>query len=197
MTIQREFVYECLKRLRTLIIVMILAGIVTYLINPNIQELIGSVDGAVSSSIDRTTQWNQFVSYITHNGISVPIQMFLFALIPVPFIYWLQPMLTALLPGILFGIVFRYSVTKGWIIVLSALPHAMLELLAYSVMLVVLSNVNRWVRSKMFKRTGNEETFTYVLKRIVITYLILVIPLIVIAAFCETYVANWIMGMLS
>lgn len=193
----REFLHECLKRMMVLVGIMFVAGLVIYLINPNIYELIESADSVVSRSIDKTTQWNQFASYITQNGIGVPSQMFLFALIPVPFIYWLQPVATALLPGILFGIVFRYSFDKGVLIVLSALPHALLELLAYSVLLVVLSNVNHWVCCKVFKRTGHEESFSYVLKKVIVSYVVLVIPLIIVAAFFETYIADWITASLS
>lgn len=193
----REFIYECLKRLVVLVGIMMVAGLVTYLVNPNIQELIGSVEPAVSRSIDKTTQWNQFVAYITHNGFSVPIQMFAFALIPVPFLYWLQPMATALLPGILFGIILRYSFDTGGVVVLSALPHTLLELLAYSALLVVLANLNHWVRSKVFKRTGNKETFVNVLKSVIFAYMVFVVPLIICAAFFETYVADWISNILS
>lgn len=193
----REFTYEWLKRLVVLVGIMMVAGLVTYLINPNIQELIGSVEPAVSRSIDKTTQWNQFVAYITHNGFSVPIQMFAFALIPVPLLYWLQPMATALLPGVLFGIILRYSFDTGVVLVLSALPHTLLELLAYSTLLVVLANLNHWVRSKVFKRTGNKETFVYVLKSVIFAYMVFVVPLIICAAFFETYVADWISNILS
>lgn len=168
-----------------------------YIINPNFSDTLNSVSSNVSKSVSQKSGLNLVVAYIFNNGFKVPIGMLIFSIIPIRFLYWIQPLFTAILPGILFGIAFRYSVAKAFILLISSLPHMLLELLAYCVWMVALDQLNKWIRYKISKKKQTNTKFLDEFKVLLISYVKYVIPLIVIAAFTETYVADWISHILS
>ena len=73
----------------------------------------------------------------------------------------------------------------------------LLELLAYCVWIVVLDQLNKWIRYKISRKKQTNTQLFDEFKLILISYVKYVIPLIVIAAFTETYVADWISHILS
>ena len=190
-------VFKPVKYLSILMIVIIISAVITYIINPNFSDTLNSVSSNVSKSVSQKSGLNLVVAYIFNNGFKVPIGMLIFSIIPIRFLYWIQPLFTAILPGILFGIVFRYSVAKAFILLISSLPHMLLELLAYCVWMVALDQLNKWIRYKISKKKQTNTKFLDEFKVLLISYVKYVIPLIVIAAFTETYVADWISHILS
>lgn len=190
-------VFKPVKYLSILMIVIIISAVITYIINPNFSDTLNSVSSNVSKSVSQKSGLNLVVAYIFNNGFKVPIGMLIFSIIPIRFLYWIQPLFTAILPGILFGIAFRYSVAKAFIILISSLPHMLLELLAYCVWMVALDQLNKWIRYKISKKKQTNTKFLDEFKVLLISYVKYVIPLIVIAAFTETYVADWISHILS
>ena len=185
-------VFKPVKYLSILMIVIIISAVITYIINPNFSDTLNSVSSNVSKSVSQKSGLNLVVAYIFNNGFKVPIGMLIFSIIPIRFLYWIQPLFTAILPGILFGIVFRYSVAKAFILLISSLPHMLLELLAYCVWMVALDQLNKWIRYKISKKKQTNTKFLDEFKVLLTSYVKYVIPLIVIAAFTETYVADWI-----
>ena len=123
--------------------------------------------------------------------------MLILSIIPIRFLYWIQPLFTAILPGILFGIAFRYSVAKAFIILISSIPHMLLEIFAFCLWMVALDRFNKWIRYKISRKKQTSTKLFYEFKLILISYVKYVLPLIVIAAFTETYVADWISHILS
>ncbi|AXN66715.1 hypothetical protein A7U61_12530 [Lactococcus lactis] len=190
-------VFKPVKYLSILMIVIIISAVITYIINPNFSDTLNSVSSNVSKSVSQKSGLNLVVAYIFNNGFKVPIGMLIFSIIPIRFLYWIQPLFTAILPGILFGIAFRYSVAKAFILLISSLPHMLLELLAYCVWMVALDQLNKWIRYKISKKKQTNTKFLDEFKVLLISYVKYVIPLIVIAAFTETYVADWISHILS
>ena len=190
-------VFKTAKYLSIMMVVIIISAVITYIINPNFSDTLNSVSSNVSKSVSQKSGLNLVVAYIFNNGFKVPIGMLIFSIIPIRFLYWIQPLFTAILPGILFGIAFRYSVAKAFIILISSLPHMLLELLAYCVWIVVLDQLNKWIRYKISRKKQTSTKLFYEFKLILISYVKYVLPLIVIAAFTETYVADWISRILS
>ncbi|KGH33011.1 stage II sporulation protein M [Lactococcus cremoris] len=190
-------VFKPVKYLGILMIVIIISAVITYIINPNFSDTLNSVSSNVSKSVSQKSGLNLVVAYIFNNGFKVPIGMLIFSIIPIRFLYWIQPLFTAILPGILFGIAFRYSVAKAFILLISSLPHMLLELLAYCVWMVALDQLNKWIRYKISKKKQTNTKFLDEFKVLLTSYVKYVIPLIVIAAFTETYVADWISHILS
>lgn len=190
-------VFKPIKYLSIIMLVVIISAVITYIVNPNFSDTLNSVSSNISKSVSQKSGLNLVVAYIFNNGFKVPMGMLIFSIIPLRFLYWIQPLFTAILPGILFGIAFRYSVAKAFIILISSLPHILLEIFAFCLWMVALDRFNKWMRYKISrKKQTNTELFDE-FKLILISYVKYVIPLIVIAAFTETYVADWISHILS
>lgn len=189
--------FKPIKYLGILTVVIVISAVITYIINPNFSDTLNSVSSNVPKSVSQKSGLQLVVAYIFNNGFKVPIGMLILSIIPIRFLYWIQPLFTVILPGILFGIVFRYSLAKAFIILISSLPHMLLEIFAFCVWMVALDRFNKWIRYKISRKKQTNTKLFYEFKLILISYVKYVIPLIVIAAFTETYVADWISHILS
>ena len=189
--------FKPIKYLGILTVVIVISAVITYIINPNLSDTLNSVSSNVPKSVSQKSGLQLVVAYIFNNGFKVPIGMLILSIIPIRFLYWIQPQTTVILPGILFGIVFRYSLAKGFVILISSLPHMLFEVFAFCVWMVALDQFNKWIRYKISKKKSADTNLLKELKLLLSPYLKYVLPLIVIAAFTETYVADWISHILS
>ena len=190
-------VFKPIKYLSIIMLVVIISAVITYIVNPNFSDTLNSVPSNISKSVSQKSGLNLVVAYIFNNGFKVPMGMLFFSIIPIRFLYWIQPLFTAILPGILFGIAFRYSVAKAFIILISSLPHMLLEIFAFCLWMVALDRFNKWIRYKISRKKSANTNLLKELKLLLSPYIKYVLPLIVIAAFTETYVADWISRILS
>ncbi|WNO25719.1 stage II sporulation protein M [Lactococcus lactis] len=190
-------VFKPIKYLSIIMLVVIISAVITYIVNPNFSDTLNSVSSNISKSVSQKSGLNLVVAYIFNNGFKVPMGMLFFSIIPVRFLYWIQPLFTAILPGILFGIAFRYSVAKAFIILISSLPHMLLEIFAFCLWMVALDRFNKWIRYKISRKKSANTNLLKELKLLLSPYIKYVLPLMVIAAFTETYVADWISHILS
>ncbi|PQG58631.1 stage II sporulation protein M [Enterococcus faecium] len=184
--------FKPIKYLGILTVVIVISAVITYIINPNLSDTLNSVSSNVPKSVSQKSGLQLVVAYIFNNGFKVPIGMLILSIIPIRFLYWIQPLFTVILPGILFGIVFRYSLAKGFVILISSLPHMLFEIFAFCVWMVALDQFNKWIRYKISKKKSADTNLLKELKLLLSPYIKYVLPLIVIAAFTETYVADWI-----
>ena len=189
--------FKPIKYLGILMVVIVISAVITYIINPNLSDTLNSVSSNVPKSVSQKSGLQLVVAYIFNNGFKVPIGMLILSIIPIRFLYWIQPQTTVILPGILFGIVFRYSLAKGFVILISSLPHMLFEVFAFCVWMVALDQFNKWIRYKISKKKSADTNLLKELKLLLSPYIKYVLPLIVIAAFTETYVADWISHILS
>lgn len=189
--------FKPIKYLGILTVVIVISAVITYIINPNLSDTLNSVSSNVPKSVSQKSGLQLVVAYIFNNGFKVPIGMLILSIIPIRFLYWIQPLFTVILPGILFGIVFRYSLAKGFVILISSLPHMLFEVFAFCVWMVALDQFNKWIRYKISKKKSADINLLKELKLLLSPYIKYVLPLIVIAAFTETYVADWISHILS
>ena len=189
--------FKPIKYLGILMVVIVISAVITYIINPNLSDTLNSVSSNVPKSVSQKSGLQKVVAYIFNNGFKVPIGMLILSIIPIRFLYWIQPLFTVILPGILFGIVFRYSLAKGFVILISSLPHMLFEVFAFCVWMVALDQFNKWIRYKISKKKSANTNLLKELKLLLSPYIKYVLPLIVIAAFTETYVADWISHILS
>ena len=189
--------FKPIKYLGILTVVIVISAVITYIINPNLSDTLNSVSSNVPKSVSQKSGLQLVVAYIFNNGFKVPIGMLILSIIPIRFLYWIQPQTTVILPGILFGIVFRYSLAKGFVILISSLPHMLFEVFAFCVWMVALDQFNKWIRYKISKKKSADTNLLKELKLLLSPYIKYVLPLIVIAAFTETYVADWISHILS
>ncbi|GAB6636637.1 stage II sporulation protein M [Streptococcus uberis] len=189
--------FKPIKYLGILTVVIVISAVITYIINPNLSDTLNSVSSNVPKSVSQKSGLQLVVAYIFNNGFKVPIGMLILSIIPIRFLYWIQPLFTVILPGILFGIVFRYSLAKAFIILISSLPHMLLEIFAFCLWMVALDRFNKWIRYKISRKKSANTNLLKELKLLLSPYIKYVLPLIVIAAFTETYVADWISHILS
>ena len=189
--------FKPIKYLGILTVVIVISAVITYIINPNLSDTLNSVSSNVPKSVSQKSGLQLVVAYIFNNGFKVPIGMLILSIIPIRFLYWIQPLFTVILPGILFGIVFRYSLAKGFVILISSLPHMLFEVFAFCVWMVALDQFNKWIRYKISKKKSADTNLLKELKLLLSPYIKYVLPLMVIAAFTETYVADWISNILS
>src|SRR5699024_1801977 len=108
-----------------------------------------------------------------------PFQMFILSLIPIQFLYFLNIIITVFLPGVLYGISLQESFGKGLSLIVSSVPHYVFEIFAFSLFAAIL-----------FKFNKSKQYFIKNLLDVVKTYVIFVLPIIIIAAFLETYIAD-------
>lgn len=189
--------FKPIKYLGILTVVIVISAIITYIINPNLSDTLNSVSSNVPKSVSQKSGLQKVVAYIFNNGFKVPIGMLILSIIPIRFLYWIHPLFTVILPGISFGIVFRYSLAKGFVILISSLSHMLFEVFAFCVWMVALDQFNKWIRYKISKKKSADTNLLKELKLLLSPYIKYVLPLIVIAAFTETYVADWISHILS
>jgi uncharacterized membrane protein SpoIIM required for sporulation len=177
--------------------ITIVATIVTYIINPDLKTAVEGLKKSTSSEIHPATGLDKIWSYFRHNGLAVPFQMFILALIPIPFLYLLNVVSTSALLGVAFGIALQVDLDQGVKLILSSIPHSIVEIFAYTVLAAALFEMNRAWRmkiKKLFKKDSVQEQQSLVqgiLKTVKID-VVFVIPLIVVAAFLETYLADLI-----
>ncbi|MBB4824616.1 putative membrane protein SpoIIM required for sporulation [Sporosarcina luteola] len=136
--------------------------------------------------------------YVVNNGFVVPLQMFALTLIPIQFLYVVNIISTASMPGILFGIVLQLDSRKGMEIIASTVPHFVIEIFGFCLLAAVLFELNRGVRSKIknwFKKDQKELSLVDKVFKTLRIYVAVVLPMIVVAAFVETYVADIIFNL--
>lgn len=180
------------------IIVTILGIVITYMINPDIKGVMESFENKSSDQVKESTGINKVWAYIVNNGFIVPLQMFILASIPIQFIYLVNIISTALLPGILFGIVLHLDFIKGIEMIVSASPHYFTEIFALCLFAAVLFELNRVIRTKIknvFKKDKDQVFLVKKVWSIIIIYLVLILPMIIAAAFLETYIADVIFNL--
>lgn len=179
-------------------IVTILGIVITYMINPDIKGVMESFESRSSDQFREATEIKKVWAYIVNNGFIVPLQMFILALIPVQFIYFVNIISTALLPGILFGIVLHLDFIKGLEMMVATSPHYFTEIFAYCLFAAVLFELNRVIRTKIknvFKKDKDQVFLVKKVWSIIIIYLVLILPMIIAAAFLETYIADVILNL--
>nr|WP_278761163.1 stage II sporulation protein M [Mammaliicoccus lentus] len=191
---KRIIIFFCIS-----ISLMLISGIITYIVNPNI-EIIKNIQGLPEDK-QRAEGLEKVWQYIINNGFKVPLQMLILSIIPIPFLYSANLISTSILTGFVFTLLIRVDLHLGLIGVGSSIPHTVLELLSYAVFAAALYLLNKSIIrmiSNLFRK--NKKTKISFLKSIVTVakvYILLVLPLSIIAAFLETYFTNFLMDLLK
>ena len=178
--------------------ITILATIITYIINPDLKGVMESLGDNSSDQLRESTGIKKIWAYVVNNGFVVPLQMFVLTLIPVQFLYFVNIISTALLPGILFGVVLQVDSRKGIEIITSTILHYFVEVFAFCLFAAVLFELNRAVRIKirnLFKKDKDGISLVRKISETIKIYMVLILPLIILAAFLETYIADIIFSL--
>ncbi|MED1024531.1 stage II sporulation protein M [Bacillus mycoides] len=176
----------------------VIASIITFIINPDLKEILEGIENRLSSQAKKSTGIEKAWEYIVNNGFIVPLQMFILALIPIQFLYVIHIISTASLPGILFGIVLQANFKKGFGIIISSIPHLLVEIFALCLFAAILFELNKCIRIKlkmMFKKDKERVSLSKKILEVIKIYAVLTLPIIIVAAFLETYIANIILDL--
>src|SRR5690625_1302899 len=119
--------------------------------------------------------------------------MFILSLITIQFLYFLSIIITVCLPGVLYGISLQESFGKGISLIISSVRHYLFKIFDFFLFAAILVKFNKVVKEKIkkiFKKNKSKQYFIKNLLDVVNTYVIFVLPIIIIAAFLETYIAD-------
>ncbi|MER2174797.1 MAG: stage II sporulation protein M [Carnobacterium sp.] len=167
--------------------------VITYILglNVDITKVIDSI-GAVKE-ISKVTGIQKVGAFIINNGFEVPLQMLILAIIPIQFLYLLNVFIPSFITGIAFGIILQIDSVKGLQIIISSISYSIIEIFAFCLFAAVLFEVNQIIRIKIkniFKKTKVKVSLISKFLEALKIYTMLVLPMMIIAAFLETYVAD-------
>lgn len=180
------------------VIITIIAMIITYIVSPDPKEVNAAISGKASDGLNESTGLKKVWAFIVNNGFLVPLQMFMLALIPIQFLYYINIIFTAALPGILFGLILQFDNKIVPELIISALPYYAVEVFAFCLLAAILFELNQVIRFKIksiFRKSKEKESIFNKVLETIIVYVVLTLPLMIIAAFFETYLADFILGL--
>lgn len=133
---------------------------------------------------------SRLLDYFINNALIVPLVMLILALIPIPLLYYLNVVSTVFSISPIFGIYLAYNVKFGVSIIVCTLPHMLFEVMGLSIVCSLLFDLNKCIRSKFFKK--NNMPFKMVVSDILKVYILIVWPLMIIAAILESLLSVWL-----
>lgn len=151
-----------------------------------------------SEQITQLTGIRKVEAFIINNGFKVPLQMLILTLIPIQFLYLLNVFIPSFIIGIAYGAILQIDSTKGLQIIFSSMPYYIIEVFAFCLFAAVLFELNQVIRTKIknsFKK--NKVKISFIAKGLeaIKLYAMLVLPMMILAAFFETYVADMLLNL--
>lgn len=134
--------------------------------------------------------FDKFIQYVVNNGVKVPLQMFIFALIPIPFLYYLPMALTAAMTSFALYLPLSADLQGKMSFIEAALaivPHAVIEFAGFIIWCAVLYRLNIVVRHKIFRRKDSNGKIGEALKMCGAVYL-LCFAILVLGAGIESFI---------
>lgn len=132
-------------------------------------------------------------AFILNNGFKVPLQMLILSIIPVQFLYLLNIIIPSAIIGIAFGIILEVDAVKGMQVLVSSMPYYIVEVFAFCLFAAILYELNQFIRIKIkniFKKNKVKISFKNRSLEAVKIYVLFILPMMIIAAFLETYLAE-------
>lgn len=132
-------------------------------------------------------------AYILNNGFKVPLQMLILSTIPIQFLYLLNIIIPSAIIGIAFGIILEVDAVKGMQVLVSSMPYYIVEVFAFCLFAAILYELNQFIRIKIkniFKKNKEKISFTNRGLEAVKLYALFILPMLIFAAFLETYLAE-------
>lgn len=180
--------------------ITIISFVLTLIVNPSI-DTFKNIARKVPDSVTQAQGLEKVWEYIVHNAAMVPFQMLLLAFIPIPFLYCLNYITTSALLGVICSIAIQIDLHKGISMIISTIPHHFLELFAMCIVVSSLFKLNQSIVRKItnFFRQDKKQNYSFktACMSLMKSYLLIALPLYILAAFTETYVSNFIYEILQ
>ncbi|MBF0769388.1 stage II sporulation protein M [Staphylococcus warneri] len=194
------YIRRTIKFLVTILIIFLVTFILAIIFSPS-TETIKNLSKGIPSNVANAVGLEKVWEYILNNGFKVPFQMLILAIIPIPFLYYLNIISTAIPPAIALGFVINYDIYKGIMVTISSIPHFFVEILAFCFVASGLVKVNQAIIRKITNlfRKNKKENLSLKLSIINLLkiYVFIALPLFVIAAFFENYLSKFIFDLLT
>lgn len=172
---------------------LICTTVAIYLFKPSAQTVLSGISAGIPDSFKQAEGGVLVWKYAFHNGLSVPLQMLVLALIPVPFLYLINAAMTALSLGAVFGIITAVNPQHALDVFLAGLPHTFTEFVAFAIVASALQSLNCWMRQLVWHRNQPRQgNFLALFKPIVLTWLLMALPIFIISAVFQTYLAPYL-----
>ncbi|MCL9695062.1 hypothetical protein AXF05_01180 [Staphylococcus aureus] len=165
------------------------------------EEFLKQLGSSSPENVSKTHGLKKVWGFIQTNGFHVPIQMLLLALIPIPFLYTINLIVTVIIPGILFGFFIHFDTYKGLTSLIAYIPHYTLEIMSFCIFTSGLYMLNKSIIRKitnLFRKEKKENhSFKTSLFNLLKAYLFICLPMVILAAFTETYVADMLSNLMN
>ncbi|QUX18035.1 stage II sporulation protein M [Staphylococcus haemolyticus] len=199
----KSFDLEIIKRAVKIFVVATICLIITtifcYFVHPSLNELKNMGSGSVK--ISETKGLKKVWEFIVNNGFKVPLQMFILALLPIPYLYLINLVVTVVLPGIMLGFLLSFDLHKGLIGSIAFIPHYTFEIMGFCILASALYMMNKAITRRFTNLFRKSKKENYAIKvnliNVIKSYVLITLPLIIIAAFLETYVSNYLFNLMS
>lgn len=180
--------------------IIVITFVMAILFSPSM-ETFKSIIGKMPTNSDKIIGLKKVWMYIVNNAFHVPFQMLLLSLIPIPFLYFLNLITTSIITGVVFGFAINVIPDKGLLLVISSVPHMIIEILAISFVASGLYPLNKAIVrivSNLFRKEKKENlSVKPAFLNLIKIYVIIALPLFIIAAFAETYLTEFILNIFS
>lgn len=97
---------------RSIKLFIILTIIVSFFFHPT-EEVIKQLGNKVPKRVSETNGLIKVWGFIQTNAFYVPLQMFILALIPIPFLYLINLIVSIIIPGVMIGFYYTLIHIKG------------------------------------------------------------------------------------
>lgn len=199
----KSFDLDIIKRAVKIFIVATICLIITtifcYFVHPSLNELKNM--GSGSDKISETKGLKKVWDFIVNNGFKVPLQMFILALLSIPYLYLINLVVTVVLPGIMLGFLLSFDLHKGLIGSIAFIPHYTFEIMGLCILTSALYMLNKAITRRFTNLFRKSKKENYAIKdnliNVIKFYVLIALPLIVIAAFLEIYVSNFLFNLMS
>lgn len=105
--------------------------------------------GRLGSFYRIVTKLGRVYSYVVNNGFAVPLQMFIFAVKTIQFLYIINIISTSSVLGVFFVIALQVDFEKEFELIITSIPHSSFEIFAYRLFAAVLFELNLVIREKI------------------------------------------------
>ncbi|MCD8917392.1 stage II sporulation protein M [Staphylococcus gallinarum] len=194
------YVKRTLRFLTTTLSIFIITFILAIIFSPS-AETIKNIFNSVPNNVDGAEGLKKVWEYILNNGFKVPFQMLILAIIPIPFLYYLNIISTTILPAIAVGFAINFDKHKGIILSISAIPHFIIEILAFCFVASSLLKVNQSIIRKianLFRKSKKQKfSIKLAITNLIKIYIFIALPLFIVAAFVENYLSKIIFDLLT
>ena len=181
-------------------VILVITIILAYFFSPSIE----TIKQAGEKSPDRvsgTEGLEKVWGFIVSNAFSVTYKAVILSIIPIPYLYSIHLLATAIIPGLMLGFIVNFDTYKGFIGIISYIPHYTLEVGGHCLVLSGLYMINKCIRRKITNIFRKEKKVDISFRNVVLNFckvfVCIALPVFIIAAFTETYVADFLFELMT